>query len=101
MRSRLRFRLRPRQRLDTKTKFSPRYEVTAYVHENSLWVVAGNSWPLVNDVWKLTRSLGWGENALRKAPMAGLTASSFRIDLSTTVKKQMPISNARIPTNTH
>lgn len=42
------------QRLDTKTKFSPRHEVTAYVHDNSLWVVAGNSWPLMNDVWKLT-----------------------------------------------
>lgn len=39
--------------LKTKTKFSPRHEVTAYVHENSLWVVAGNSWPLMNDVWKL------------------------------------------------
>jgi hypothetical protein len=22
-------------------------------HDNSLWVVAGNSWPLMNDVWKL------------------------------------------------
>ena len=42
------------QRLDTKTRFSPRHEVTAYVHDNSLWVVAGNSWPLMNDVWKLT-----------------------------------------------
>ncbi|MBI3851358.1 MAG: hypothetical protein HY298_13940 [Verrucomicrobia bacterium] len=44
-------------RLDTKTKFSPRHEVTAYVHANSLWVVAGNSWPLMNDVWKLTPTL--------------------------------------------
>ena len=44
------------QRLDTKTKFSPRHEVTAYVHDNSLWVVAGNSWPLMNDVWRLTPS---------------------------------------------
>ena len=42
------------QHLETKTKFSPRHEVTAYVHDNSLWVVAGNSWPLMNDVWKLT-----------------------------------------------
>jgi hypothetical protein len=45
------------QRLETKTKFSPRHEVTAYVHDNSLWVVAGNSWPLMNDVWKLTPPL--------------------------------------------
>jgi hypothetical protein len=44
------------QRLNTKTKFSPRHEVTAYVHDNSLWVVAGNSWPLMNDVWRLTLS---------------------------------------------
>lgn len=42
------------RRLETKTQFSPRHEVTAYVHDNSLWVVAGNSWPLMNDVWKLT-----------------------------------------------
>jgi len=42
------------QRLETKTKFSPRHEVTAYAHDHSLWVVAGNSWPLMNDAWKLT-----------------------------------------------
>lgn len=40
-------------RLETKTQFSPRHEATAYVHANNLWVVAGNSWPLMNDVWKL------------------------------------------------
>ena len=45
-------------RLDTKTKFSPRHEVTAYVYDNTLWVVAGNSWPLMNDVWKLVPPLG-------------------------------------------
>ena len=33
--------------------FSPRHEVTPYVFEGSLWVVAGNAWPLVNDVWRL------------------------------------------------
>ncbi len=41
-------------RLETKSSFSPRHEVTAYVHDGSLLVVAGNSWPLMNDVWKLT-----------------------------------------------
>jgi hypothetical protein len=46
------------QRLETKAKFSPRHEVTAYVYDNSLWVVAGNSWPLMNDVWKLAPPLG-------------------------------------------
>ena len=38
----------------SETKFSPRHEPTCYVYENSLWVVAGNSWPLLNDVWRLT-----------------------------------------------
>jgi hypothetical protein len=41
-------------RLETRTKFSPRHESTAYVYDNSLWVVAGNSWPLMNDIWRLT-----------------------------------------------
>jgi hypothetical protein len=34
--------------------FSPRHEVSPYVYKGSLWVVAGNSWPLMNDVWRLT-----------------------------------------------
>lgn len=34
--------------------WSARHEPTCYVFDNSLWVVAGNSWPLMNDVWKLT-----------------------------------------------
>jgi hypothetical protein len=46
------------QRLETKTRFSPRHEATVYVYEQSLWVVAGNSWPLMNDVWKLSPPLG-------------------------------------------
>lgn len=33
--------------------FSPRHEPTCYVFDDSLWVVAGNSWPLMNDVWRL------------------------------------------------
>lgn len=36
------------------TKFSPRHESTCYVRDGSLWVVAGNSWPVQNDVWRLT-----------------------------------------------
>ena len=39
------------QRLTTKTKFSPRHEATVYVHDNTLWVVAGNN--MESDVWKL------------------------------------------------
>jgi len=34
--------------------WSPRHEPTCYVYDNSLWVVAGNSWPLMNDAWRLT-----------------------------------------------
>ncbi len=35
-------------------EFTPRHESTVYVFNGSLWVVAGNSWPLMNDVWRLT-----------------------------------------------
>jgi hypothetical protein len=34
--------------------WSPRHEVSPYVFDGSLWVVAGNAWPLMNDVWRLT-----------------------------------------------
>jgi hypothetical protein len=34
--------------------WSPRHEPTIYVFQGSLWLAAGNSWPLMNDVWKLT-----------------------------------------------
>ena len=37
-----------------QTTFSPRHEPTCYVYDGSLWVVAGNTWPVVNDVWRLT-----------------------------------------------
>lgn len=40
----------------SEKQFSPRHEPTCYVYDNSLWVVAGNSWPLLNDVWRLTVS---------------------------------------------
>ncbi|OIN98331.1 hypothetical protein AUJ66_01150 [Candidatus Desantisbacteria bacterium CG1_02_38_46] len=40
--------------LVSETKFSGRHECTCYVYDKSLWVVAGNSWPVMNDVWKLT-----------------------------------------------
>lgn len=42
------------QRFDSPVTFSPRHEPTCYVFDGSLWVVAGNSWPLMNDVWRLT-----------------------------------------------
>ena len=34
--------------------WSPRHEPTIYVYDGSLWLAAGNMWPLMNDVWKLT-----------------------------------------------
>jgi hypothetical protein len=34
--------------------FAPRHEPTIYVFDGSLWLVAGNTWPVVNDVWRLT-----------------------------------------------
>lgn len=34
--------------------FSPRHGVTPYVFDGGLWVVGGNMWPLMNDVWRLT-----------------------------------------------
>jgi hypothetical protein len=34
--------------------FLPRHEPTLYVYDGSLWVVAGNTWPVVNDAWRLT-----------------------------------------------
>ncbi|MCC7494057.1 MAG: hypothetical protein IT204_16990 [Fimbriimonadaceae bacterium] len=36
------------------TGWSPRHEPSVYVNLGSLWVVAGNAWPLMNDVWRLT-----------------------------------------------
>lgn len=39
--------------LQTPTTWSPRHELSAYVFDDKLWVVAGNEWPLKNDVWCL------------------------------------------------
>lgn len=46
------------QRFESKTQFAPRHEVTPYVYNGSLWVVAGNTWPVVNDAWRLTLPAG-------------------------------------------
>ncbi|HSW45481.1 MAG TPA: hypothetical protein VLM89_07915, partial [Phycisphaerae bacterium] len=42
------------QRFESPTSFAPRHEVTPYVFDGSLWVVTGNTWPVMNDVWRLT-----------------------------------------------
>ncbi|MBI5090886.1 MAG: cadherin-like beta sandwich domain-containing protein [Candidatus Hydrogenedentes bacterium] len=39
--------------LAAPTVWLPRHELSAYVFKDKLWVVAGNGWPLVNDVWCL------------------------------------------------
>lgn len=39
---------------ETKDIFDARHESACYVFDDSLWVVAGNTWPVVNDVWRLT-----------------------------------------------
>lgn len=40
-------------KLETDHIWSPRHEKSVLVHDDSLWLIAGNAWPLVNDVWKL------------------------------------------------
>jgi len=40
----------------SEPQWKVRHESTCYVYKDSLWVVDGNTWPVVNDVWKLTLS---------------------------------------------
>ena len=42
------------QQFVSQPRWKARHEPTCYVYKDSLWVVAGNTWPVVNDVWKLT-----------------------------------------------
>ena len=42
------------KQFQSASMWSARHEPTVYVFDKSLWVVAGNMWPLMNDVWKLT-----------------------------------------------
>ena len=46
-------------RYEVQPVFSTRHEPTTYVHKGALWVVAGNTWPVLNDVWRLTLPEGW------------------------------------------
>lgn len=41
------------KQLITDDVWSERHELSGYVHNDRLWVVAGNAWPLMNDVWQL------------------------------------------------
>lgn len=39
--------------LKTPAAWSARHEISPYVYKGRLWVVGGNAWPLLNDVWSL------------------------------------------------
>ncbi|MDA1138988.1 MAG: cadherin-like beta sandwich domain-containing protein [Planctomycetota bacterium] len=39
--------------LETESIWSERHEISVYVHDQRLWVIGGNAWPLMNDVWSL------------------------------------------------
>jgi hypothetical protein len=39
--------------LKTDLSWDARHEHSSYVFKNNLWVVGGNKWPLLNDVWSL------------------------------------------------
>lgn len=41
-------------RFESDEMWSARHEVSPYVFKDALWLVAGNAWPLVNDVWRLS-----------------------------------------------
>jgi hypothetical protein len=41
------------RQFDTDAAWSARHEVSPYVFNDKLWIVAGNAWPLVNDTWSL------------------------------------------------
>lgn len=51
------------QKYDAYTWWSARHEPTPYVFGDSLWIVAGNSWPTMNDVWRIspvvTKDMPW------------------------------------------
>ena len=45
--------------LKTPTIWSERHEHSTYVHDDRIRVVAGNEWPLVDDVWSLQLPEDW------------------------------------------
>ena len=40
--------------LPTPEGYLARHEASPYVFDDSLWIVAGNTWPVVNEVWRIT-----------------------------------------------
>jgi hypothetical protein len=47
------------EQLRTKTIWLARHEQSAYVFQDKLWIVGGNAWPLVGDVWYLPLPPDW------------------------------------------
>lgn len=45
-------------KLDATETFAPRHEPTVYIANDRLLVVAGNTWPVVNDAWALKLDAG-------------------------------------------
>lgn len=45
--------------LKTETIWAPRHEHSAYIFQDKLWITAGNTPPLVNDVWQLHLPADW------------------------------------------
>ena len=42
------------ERAAPEAPWTPRHEPTLFLFDDSLYLVAGNSWPVRNDVWRLT-----------------------------------------------
>jgi hypothetical protein len=47
------------EQLQTANIWTKRHEHSAYVFRNKLWITAGNTPPLVNDVWRLELPPAW------------------------------------------
>jgi hypothetical protein len=54
------------EELKTDTIWSKRHEQSHYVFKDSVWIVAGNPWPLTNDVWHLELPAGWERAAVER-----------------------------------
>ena len=39
--------------LQSETIWSERHEISTYVFNNKMWVMAGNAWPILNDIWNV------------------------------------------------
>ena len=34
--------------------WSKRHEMSAYVFKDKIWIMAGNAWPIQNDIWSIS-----------------------------------------------